>query len=120
MRRLALGVLVVAACGDDGTQPDAASGPPDAEVPGGNVAALSATGAEYVRYRNGRGAWQTPEQDAAGDYLLHVSDDYQYVVVCDDDTGFQAFMAATTFEEDPYPFTFCFKGLTLGPTVQVS
>jgi len=122
MRRLALGVLLVAACGDDSSvSPDAETGPPDAEPPGPNLVTLSASGAEYVRYRNGAGAWQTPTQDPAGDYLLYVHDDYQVVVACADSTGADSTLIAATFAESDSQSAFCFRGTAAaGGVVQVS
>ena len=122
MRRIALGVLLVAACGDDsGVVPDAEIAPPDAEVPGPNLVTLSASGAQYVRYRNGTGAWQTPEQDPAGDYLLYVHDDYQVVVACADSLGADSTLIASTFADSDSQSAFCFRGSSAaGGVVQVS
>lgn len=112
MRRL-VGVLLVAACGDDGAvTPDAETGPPDAEVPGANEVTVLAFDIEHIWYRNGRGAWQVPEQDAFGDYVLRVSDDYQIVAACDDETGFAVSQTSGRFLDGSFAFVACFL---LGP-----
>src|SRR5687767_939962 len=109
MRRLALGVLVVAACGDDsGVSPDAETGPSDAEEPGANEVTLLAFDVEYLRYRNGSGAWQTPVQDPSGNYVLRVSDDYQFVAACDDETGFDVSLTSSTFSDGSFAIASCF------------
>ena len=119
MRRLVVGVLVVAACGDDvAVGPDAETGPPDAEVPGANEVTLLAFDVEHVWYRNGRGAWQVPEQDASGDYVLRVSDDYQVVAACDNDTAFDASLKAGRFLDGSFAVVSCFLGSDDPPPVR--
>lgn len=124
MRRLMVGVLVVAACGDDsGGVPDAEIGPPDAEAPGANEVTLFAFDIDYIRYRNGRGAWQMPAQDPNGNYVLRVSDDYQVVAACSNENDFDVSLTSSRYQDGPYAVAGCYlfvDSTPPPPAVQVS
>lgn len=121
MRWHVLGVLLVAACGDDSGGAVDATIEVDAEVLGPNQVTLSADGVDLVAYRDGQGSWRTPSQDANGDFLLFVFDDYQVVTVCADNFGADSTLISSTFAENDAPTVFCYRGGSpAGGFVQVS
>jgi hypothetical protein len=60
-----------------------------------------------IAYRDGSGAWQTPPRDAAGNYHLSVTGDYQLVVVCSDATGFATKLRERTADDGTTDFVWC-------------
>jgi len=61
-----------------------------------------------VSYRDGHGPWQT-QSSVGGDYQLHVTNDFQFLVVCADSTGFDAREFASTSSEVSHEYVLCSK-----------
>lgn len=76
MKYLAAAALVLGACTTESHDIDFVVGYDDAPYT-----------PTYIAYRDGGGAWQTPERTANGRYALRVTDTYQVVYVCTDDNG---------------------------------
>jgi len=60
---------------------------------------------QFFAYRDGSGAWQTATA-SGGNYTLHVTNDYVYVIVCAGNGSFQAIEQAATVT-DGRQFAFC-------------
>jgi hypothetical protein len=58
-------------------------------------------------YRDGSGAWQTATGDAAGHYMLKVTDDYQVVVACIEDGAIESSLVSATVEDGPRQSAAC-------------
>lgn len=123
MQKACVWIAVLAACGHDNNagSPDAAphgdTGPAiDAPVPPGpNLVTFTLYGdPDLIVYRDGHGPWLVPTAAAQdGDYELHVTDDYQVVVVCSSSglTGnIDAEQRNATFGDGDAPYMFCTSG----------
>jgi hypothetical protein len=125
MRKLAF-VLVVAACGgsDHHQQVVVVDAPidtaPDAPPVQPTQIALDVFPTpQFIAYRDGQGAWQTPTADSMGRYALTVRVDYQAVVVCANATSSYAeLLEATAGDGDQ--FVFCNGGVDSMPPTTVA
>jgi hypothetical protein len=70
-----IAALVMCGCGDD-----------DSGDPG--TIELCAGDATFAAYRDGSGPWQSLTANAQGAYILRVSDDYEYVIVREQTSGY--------------------------------
>jgi hypothetical protein len=102
---------------------------PDAEVdalppPGPNTVMLSsASSPDLVMYRDGAGPWLVPDlvgSNNGSHYALHVTNDYEWLLVCVEATGFDAEIEGKTFADGANQFGDCYRS-PIGPnTVAVT
>ncbi|MGE5185836.1 MAG: hypothetical protein ACM31C_27455 [Acidobacteriota bacterium] len=120
--RLAIAACLVAAC-----HSSKAAQQLDAEVdalppPGPNAVMLSvATSAppDLIMYRDGTGPWLVPELGSSS-YVLHVTNDYEWLVVCAGPSGFDAEIEGKTFADGAHQVADCYRS-PVGPnTVDIT
>ncbi|HTR51662.1 MAG TPA: hypothetical protein VMJ10_13195 [Kofleriaceae bacterium] len=121
--------VAVAACGNTTKQgnnkimltPDAPiDTAPDAEAAANQVTVnLFATPTLFM-YRDGQGAWQMPEAAGLGKFHLHVTNDYETVLVCANGAAFQAVLQGSTFADGATQYLFCDAPGAAGATVDVT
>src|SRR5215467_12432243 len=121
MRSLLLVLALAAACGGDNARPDAliigrrdARGYANVGVdapPATNTATVMPFGGTptFVAYRDGNTAWQTPVLSSSGSYELGFTDDYTFVMVCEDATGFEAQIIGSSKTDSPQKYVYCDK-----------
>jgi hypothetical protein len=121
MRSHLLLLAFAAACGGNDAKPDALiivhpDARADADVdapPATNTATVMPFGGTpaFVAYRDGNTAWQTPVLGSSGAYELGVTDDYTFVMVCADTSGFEAQMIGSSKNDSPQQYVYCGKNL---------
>jgi len=119
---VAVVTLVTAAVGCGGPSP-APDAPPPIDVPpfvpGPNVVTLTFYGETpiYVRYQDGTGpAWTEPVDTRSGTYELHVTDAYQVVAVCGNDSeGFDTEVLYRTFDDGSEVGLYCYAPFAFAP-----
>ena len=57
---------------------------------------------------DGTGPWQVPQETSPGQYALHVTNDYEWVLVCTSGASFDAELQGATFADGASQFGFCF------------
>lgn len=122
-------VALVAACGGSSAQPDALIIlHPDAATDASHDASTAVNNVEIqafggvptlVAYRDGNSAWQTLTPDQTG-YTLSFTDDYTFVMVCVDATGFDAEWIGGAASDGAQQTVYCAKNFQTGPTVAAS
>jgi hypothetical protein len=119
-------VAILAACGGNNNKPPIViidSAVPMVDVPivvMATVTLQSFGSPQFVAYRDGTGPWQTPLADAQGNFTLHVTRDYAWVMVCAQGTTFDA-VGGYAMAGDGDQFAFCFvDGGTPPTTVAVT
>jgi hypothetical protein len=109
MRHLALAVAVLAvACSNKKQQIIQILDAPIDVAPDAPLTSVTVTTfnpPQFFAYRDGAGAWQTATA-SGGNYTLHVTNDYVYVVVCAANGSFQAIEQGATVT-DGRQFAFC-------------
>lgn len=125
MRSLSLvTVLTIAACnGGSSASPDAIShdASPDAVIPGPNLVTVETNQAPtFIAYRDGKGPWLTPAATSDTEYELHVTNDYQWLIVCTNGSTFDAELHNATFADGSSVFGFCGAGAPPATTVQMT
>lgn len=61
-----------------------------------------------IAYRDGAGPWREPDPGTyAGDYVMHVSADYEVLVVCSDGTGFLSELRRRTVDDADSDLMYC-------------
>lgn len=136
VRSLAAIALVLAAGGTSACNGSKAAQRPDAPHPDRQVDALPPPGPnmvtlliagtappDFIVYRDGAGPWLVP--DLVGStygfsYGLRVTNDYEWMVVCLDTTGFYADMEGTTFADGAEQYGACLRNPYSPNTVSVA
>src|ERR1700733_1545420 len=117
MRSLTLVMIfTIAACHNGSSaSPDALEilhdASPDAVIPGPNLVTVDTNEAPtFVAYRDGKGPWLTPAATSDTEYELHVTNDYQWLIVCANGSSFDAELTNATFADGSSGFGFCDAG----------
>ena len=119
-------VAALAACGSSSSKPPIKiidAPPADAAPPmGPNLVQVEVFGGipSLVSYRDGGGPWQVPTLDGMGFYDLYVTNDFEVVLVCADQTGFESSVFRMTATEVGRFFAPCLKNDPLPATVAVT
>lgn len=115
-------VLIAASCGSSSATTDALvllidSPPTDSPAPGPSLVTVLVFDGKtsFVTYRDGAGPWLVPTLDAMGFYELHVTNDFQLVIVCADSTGFDSSLFDATAAEVGGFYVHCLKNLPAPP-----
>ena len=112
--RSSVGVLaaLLVGCGGHSAVPDAGvlhDASPDVVPQGPNLVTLDAgDGLSLIVYRDGTGPWQVPQETSPGQYALHVTNDYEWLLVCTSGASFDAELQAATYADGASQFGFCF------------
>ncbi|HEY1557810.1 MAG TPA: hypothetical protein VGF94_23420 [Kofleriaceae bacterium] len=112
MRTWLVVVAALEACGNSTNPSNKIMLVPDAPVdsaPPTEVMLFAPETPQFIAYRDGQGAWQTPPSDGQGNYTLEVTNDYQWMIVCAADGSFDAILDGATVA-DGTQFAFCFAG----------
>jgi hypothetical protein len=120
-------VVIVAACSGGSHATPTLDATPDGAAPATNEVAIHYVGdpLSLIAYRDGSGPWQTPDEPSAGNYVLHVTNHYQLVLVCkgtlgDGSVDVNATLYAYTLADGAQQREYCFANASSSTSAVVS